>query len=71
MSLSINTNVISLKVQRHFNSTTDAMNNAMEKMTTGYKINSAADDAAGYGVVKKMESILNTYDVASTNGQMG
>ena len=32
MSLSINTNVISLTVQRHFNSTTDAMNVAMEKM---------------------------------------
>ena len=71
MSLSINTNVISLTVQRHFNSTTDSMYDAMEKMTTGYKINSAADDAAGYGVVKKMESVLNTYDVASTNGQMG
>ena len=71
MSLSINTNVISLTVQRHFNSTTDKMNDAMEKMTTGFKINSAADDAAGYGVVKKMESVLSTYDVASTNGQMG
>lgn len=71
MSLSINTNVISLSVQRHFNSTTNRMNDAMEKMTTGFKINSAADDAAGYGVVKKMESVLSTYDVAETNGQMG
>ena len=71
MSLSINTNVISLTVQRHFNSTTSRMNDAMEKMTTGFQINSAADDAAGYGVVKKMESVLSTYDVAETNGQMG
>lgn len=71
MSLSINTNVISLTVQRHFNSTTNKMNDAMEKMTTGFKINSAADDAAGYGVVKKMESVLSTYDVAETNGEMG
>jgi len=71
MSLSINTNVISLTVQRHFNSTTTKMNDAMEKMTTGFKINSAADDAAGYGVVKSMESIVTTYDVAATNGQMG
>ena len=66
MSLSINTNVISLSVQRHFNSTTSRMNDAMEKMTTGFQINSAADDAAGYGVVKKMESVLSTYDVAET-----
>ena len=71
MSLSINTNVISLSVQRSFNSTTTKMNEAMKKMTTGFKINSAADDAAGYGVVKKMESVLSTYDVAETNGQMG
>ena len=46
MSLSINTNVISLSVQRSFNSTTTKMNEAMKKMTTGFKINSAADDAA-------------------------
>ena len=71
MSLSINTNVISLSVQRSFNSTTTKMNEAMKKMTTGFTINSAADDAAGYGVVKKMESVLSTYDVAETNGQMG
>ena len=45
MSLSINTNVISLSVQRSFNSTTTNMNEAMKKMTTGFKINSAADDA--------------------------
>ena len=71
MSLSINTNVASLTVQRHFNSTTATMNDVMEKMTTGFKINSAADDAAGYGVVKEMESVLSSYDVAETNGQMG
>ncbi len=71
MSLSINTNIASLTVQRHFNSTTATMNDVMEKMTTGFKINSAADDAAGYGVVKEMESVLSTYDVAETNGQMG
>ena len=71
MSLSINTNVISLAVQRNFNASTNKMNNAMEKMTTGFKINTAADDAAGYGVVKNLESILNTYTVAETNGEMG
>ncbi len=71
MSLSINTNVISLTVQRSFNASTAAMNDAMEKMTTGYKINSAKDDAAGYGVVNQMESIISGYSVAETNGQMG
>jgi len=69
--LSINTNSISLAVQRSFSNSTNQMNEAMKKMTTGYKINSASDDAAGYGVVKEMESKLNTYSVAETNGQMG
>lgn len=69
--LSINTNTISLAVQRSFGNSTNKMNETMKKMTTGFKINSAADDAAGYGVVKEMESKLNTYSVAETNGQMG
>src|SRR5574344_587457 len=71
MSISINTNAISLSVQRSFNSASTNMNNAMEKMSTGYKINSAADNAAGYSVSQKMESIISTYSEAETNGQMG
>jgi len=69
--LSINTNTISLEVQRSFSNSTNKMNEAMKKMTTGYKINSASDDAAGYGVVREMESKLSTYSVAETNGLMG
>ena len=57
MSLSINTNATSLSVQRSFNSATTDMNKAMERMSTGFKINSASDNAAGYSVSKKMESI--------------
>src|SRR5574344_895150 len=71
MSISINTNAISLSVQRSFNSASTKMNDAMEKMSTGYKINSASDDAAGYSVSQKMESIISTYSEAETNGQMG
>src|SRR5574344_2644326 len=71
MSISINTNAISLSVQRSFNSASSHMNNAMEKMSTGYKINSASDNAAGYSVSQKMESVISTYSEAETNGQMG
>jgi len=71
MSISINTNAISLSVQRSFNSANSNMNTAMERMSTGYKINSASDNAAGYSVSKKMESIISTYSEAETNGQMG
>src|SRR5574344_1819924 len=71
MGISINTNAISLSVQRSFNSASTKMNDAMEKMSTGYKINSASDDAAGYSVSQKMESVISTYSEAETNGQMG
>jgi len=47
------------------------MTTAMERMSTGYKINSASDNAAGYAVSKKMESVISTYSEAETNGQMG
>ncbi len=71
MSLSIVTNVQSLKVQQNLTSATDKLNTAIERMTTGYKINSAKDDAAGYGIAAQMSAKLSSYDVASNNAQIG
>ncbi len=71
MSLSIVTNVQSLKVQRSLTSATDTLNTAIERMTTGYKINSAKDDAAGYSIAAQMEAKISSYDVASDNAQIG
>ena len=71
MSLSIVTNVQSLKVQQNLTAATDTLNTAIERMTTGYKINSAKDDAAGYSIASQMEAKLSSYDVASNNAQIG
>ena len=71
MSLSIVTNVQSLKVQQNLTSATDKLNTAIERMTTGYKINSAKDDAAGYSIAAQMSTKLSSYDVASNNAQIG
>ena len=71
MSLSIVTNVQSLKVQANLTAATDTLNNAIERMTTGYKINRAKDDAAGYSIASQMEAKLGSYDVASNNAQIG
>ncbi len=71
MSLSIVTNVQSLKVQQNLTAATDTLNSAIERMTTGYKINSAKDDAAGYSIAAQMEAKLSSYDVASNNAQIG
>ncbi|MBD9223387.1 flagellin, partial [bacterium] len=47
MALTINTNLSSLIVQKNLSSATTSLNNAIERMTTGYKINHAKDNAAG------------------------
>lgn len=71
MSISIITNVQSLKVQANLTAATNKLNSAIERMTTGYKINSAKDDAAGYSIASQMDAKLSSYDVAANNAQIG
>lgn len=71
MSISIVTNVQSLKVQQNLTAATKTLNTAIERMTTGYKINSAKDDAAGYSIAAQMDAKLSSYDVAANNAQIG
>lgn len=70
-TLTINTNLSSLTCQKYLKSATKGMNSAMEKLSTGFKINSAKDDAAGYAVYTGMEAKVNGYDIIETNAQMG
>ena len=71
MAIVVNTNIQSIKVQNNLNSVTDAMNTAMERMTTGLKINSAADDAAGLVISKGIEVQTRGSQVAKDNAQSG
>lgn len=71
MAISIVTNVQSLKVQANLTTATNKLNSAIERMTTGYKINSAKDDAAGYNIAQAMDAKLSSYDVAANNAQIG
>ena len=71
MALTINTNMASMLVQRNMTASTNALNTAIQRVTTGYKINSAKDDAAGMAVAIKLDTQLGAYDVASQNVQMG
>ena len=71
MAIVVNTNIQSIKVQNNLNSVTDAMNKAMERMTTGLKINSAADDAAGLVISKGIEVQTRGTQVAKSNAQSG
>ena len=71
MALTINTNLSSLIVQSNLNKSTGALNQAIERMTTGYKINHAADNAAGYSIARNWEAKLGSLDVAADNAATG
>ena len=70
-SITINTNIASLTAQKNLSNATTGMNKAMERLSTGYKINSGKDDAAGSSVSTLMEAQISGYDVAESNASMG
>ena len=70
-SITINTNLASLTAQRNLSKSTTGMNTAMERLTTGFRINSGKDDAAGAAVSNLMEAQISAYDVAESNTTMG
>ena len=64
---SINTNMSALQAQNNMREQNDAMNQAMNRLSSGLRINSAADDAAGSAIASKMEAQVRSLDVAIRN----
>ena len=71
MALTINTNISSLVAQKNLANATGSLNKAIERMTTGYKINHAGDNAAGYSIARNWETQLGSLDVAADNAATG
>jgi len=71
MSVIVNTNVQSLVSQRNLASATNALNKSTQRLSTGKKINSAVDDAAGLFVAKGLESQLSGSQQCQTNIALG
>lgn len=71
MALTINTNISSIIAQRSLNNATNGLNDALEKMSTGYKINHAKDNAAGYSIANQWVTKLGSLDVAADNAATG
>ena len=71
MALTINTNLSSMIVQSNLTKATTSLNQAIERMTTGYKINHASDNAAGYSIARNWEAQLGSLDVAADNAATG
>ena len=71
MAITINTNMSSLVAQKSLNAATNNMNTAMQRLSTGMKINSSKDDAAGSAVSTRLEYKISSLAVAEDNAQMG
>ena len=71
MALTINTNLSSIVAQKNLTNATNSLNKAIERMTTGYKINHAGDNAAGYSIARNWETQLSSLDVAADNAATG
>ncbi|MBR9868123.1 MAG: flagellar biosynthesis protein FliC [Oceanospirillales bacterium] len=71
MALVINSNIMSLNAQRNLTSSQNEQNQAMERLTSGKRINSAADDAAGLSIASRMTSQINGLNQAVRNANDG
>ncbi|MEC2303643.1 MULTISPECIES: flagellin [Heyndrickxia] len=65
----INHNLAALNTLNHLNAATNAQSKAMQKLSSGLRINSAADDAAGLAISEKMRGQIRGLDQAGKNAQ--
>ncbi len=71
MAIIVNTNMSALKTQANLNNATNSLNTALNRMSTGLKINSAADDAAGMFVASNLNTQIRGSKVAQSNVATG
>ena len=71
MALTVNTNIASLNTQRNLNTSSNALNTSLQRLSTGSRINSAKDDAAGLQIANRLTSQVNGLNVAVKNSNDG
>ena len=69
--LGINTNVASLTAQKNLSGSGMGLNNAIARLSSGLRVNSAKDDAAGLAIAERMQAQIKGYDVAARNANDG
>ncbi|MFZ5467784.1 MAG: flagellin [Pseudomonadota bacterium] len=67
----VNTNMMSINAQRNLYKTDSMMQNAMERLSSGLRVNSAKDDAAGLSIATRMDSQVRGMNVAIRNANDG
>lgn len=71
MALTVNTNIASLNTQRNLNKSSAALDTSLQRLSTGSRINSAKDDAAGLQIANRLSSQINGLNVAVKNSNDG
>lgn len=71
MGLVVNTNVTSILAQKNMRKNSEALETSLERLSTGYKINKASDNAAGLAITRILETQLSGIARASNNAEDG
>ena len=71
MSLTINTNAVSLTAQRNLNGSQGTLATSMQRLSSGLRVNSAKDDAAGLAIAERMNAQTRGLNVAGRNANDG
>ena len=71
MGLSVNTNVAAINAYRNLSATQTSLSKSLEKLSSGYRINRAADDAAGLAISEGLRSQISGLTQAARNAQDG
>ena len=69
MGLTINTNLEAMNASRNLNSTENMLSGTMERLSSGLRVNTAADDVAGYAISQSLQSQVNGLNQAGQNIQ--
>ena len=67
MSLFVQSNIASMVAQNSFSANELKLNNTFAQLSSGYKINSAADDPSGLGIANRLKAQVDSYGVATSN----
>ena len=71
MGLRVNTNIAAMSAQRHLGAVTHRLQGNFARLSSGLRIASASDDAAGLGISERMRSQIRSFGAASRNAQDG
>ncbi|MDQ1379401.1 MAG: flagellin, partial [Actinomycetota bacterium] len=67
----INTNIMAFNAYRNLNNTNDMLASSLEKLSSGFRINRAADDASGLVISQNLDKQISGLKVATQNAQDG